>query len=297
MRQIILPILFSFLVFVLNSKGSQAADILNMNSAEAQQKVLVQVGNQSIRLKDLVDFAKKSATFFPYLQIPGGPEKILDEMIWYKLFVLEGHDLDIPEPTEEEGGEEVLYVLRVKKRLLPEFSPLTEDEVCLFYKEHPEEFSTPLMLRVSQIRVFIKNGNEAQARKRVEAALKALGSGKKAFDQIAREYSEDTFSKERGGDLGFIPMEKIDPPELEQTLRALPVGRISDVVRVGQALAIYKITDRRDPVLDPYDQVSGPAREKAEYYRTKKALDILRKEMEAKWGVTYLDPEFRLKGR
>jgi hypothetical protein len=296
MRQVILSILlFSFLVFVLNSKGSQAADILNINSTEVQEKVLAQVGNQDIRLKDLVNFAKGTANFLPYLQVPGGPEKILEEMIWRKLFVFEGHDLDIPEPTEEEGGEES-YVLRVKNRLLPDFPPLTEEEIHLFYKEHPEEFSTPLMLRVSQVKVFIKNGNEAQARKQVEASLKALGSSR-PFEQIAREYSEDTFSKERGGDLGFIPMENIDPPELEQTLRALPMGRTSDVVRVGQAFTVYKITDRRAPVLDPYDQVSDLAREKAGQHRTKEALNKLRKELEAKWGVTYLDPEFRPNGR
>ena len=295
MRQIIIPILFSFLVFVLNPNSSQAADILNINSTEVQEKVLAQVGNQSIRLKDLVNFAKGSANFLPYLQVPGGPEKILEEMIWHKLFVFEGRDLDIPEPTEEEGGE-VLYILRVKNRLLPDFPPLTEEEIRLFYKEHPEEFSTPLMLRVSQIKVFIKKGNEAQARKRVEAARKALGSGR-PFEQIAREYSEDSFSKERGGDLGFIPMENIDPPELEQTLRALPMGRTSDVVRVGQAFAVYKITDRRNPVLDSYDQVSDLARKKAGQYRKKEALDKLRKELEAKWGVTYLDPEFCPKKR
>ena len=296
MRRIIIPVLlFSFFIFISNPNGCRAADILNINSIEVQEKVLAQVGNQSIRLKDLVNFAKRSANFLPYLQVPGGPEKILEEMIWRKLFVLEGRDLDIPEPTEEEGGEE-LYVLRVKNRLLPDFPPLTEEEIHLFYKEHPEEFSTPLMLRVSQVKVFIRNGNEAQARKQIEDALVALDSGR-PFEEIAVEYSEDTFSKERGGDLGFIPMEKIDPPELEQTLRALAVGRISDIVRVGQAFAIYKITDRRNPVLDPYDQVSDLARKKAGQHRTKEALDVLRKELEAKWGVTYLDPEFRPKRR
>lgn len=295
MRQIIISILLlGFFIFISNPNGCRAADILNINSTEVRQKILAQVGNQGICLNDLVDFAKGSASFLPYLQLPGGPEKILDEMIWRRLFVLEGRDLDIPEPTTEEEGGEELYVLRVKKRLLPDFPPLTEDEIRLFYKEHPEKFSTPLMLRVSQVKVFIRNGNEAQARKRVEAALKALDSGK-AFEQIAREYSEDTFSKERGGDLGFIPMEDIDPPELEQTLRTLPVGRVSQVVRVGQAFAVYKITDRRDPVLDPYDRVSDLAREKAEQYRKKEALNRLRKDLESKWGVTYLDPEWRPK--
>jgi len=265
--------------------------IISMN----EDRDLVRIHDHVITLQELVSFAKGAPNFYGHLQVPGGPEKILDEMIWHKLFVLEGRNLEIPEPTEEEGGEE-LYVLRVKRKILPDFSPLTEADVRRFYKEHPEEFSSPLMLRVSQVKVFIRNGNEAQARQQVEDALKALDSGQ-PFEEVARQYSEDAFSKERDGDLGFIPMGKIDPPELEQTLRSLAVGRISNIVRVGQAFAVYKITDRRDPVLDPYDQISDLARGKAGQHRTKEALNRLRKELEAKWGITYLDPEFCLKGR
>ena len=284
-------VLIQALLFLSVQPVSAKTGIISMN----EDRDLVRVHDHVITLQELVGFARGAPNLNSYLQVPGGPEKILEEMIWRNLFILEGRDRGIPEPTEDEGGKE-LYVLRVKNRLVPDFPPLTEADVCRFYTEHPEEFSTPLMLRVSQVKVFIRNGNEAQARKQIETALKALDSGR-PFEEIARQYSEDVFSKERDGDLGFIPMENIDLPELEQTLRALPMGRISDVVRVGQAFAIYKITDRRDPVLDPYDQVSDLARKKAGQYRKKEALGKLRKELEAKWGVTYLDPEFRPQGR
>jgi hypothetical protein len=284
-------ILIQSLLFLSAQPIYARTGIISMN----EDRDLVRIHDHVITLQELVSFAKGAPNFYGYLQVPGGPEIILEEMIWRNLFVLEGHDRGIPEPTEDEGGKE-LYVLRVKRKILPDFSPLTEADVRRFYTEHPEEFSSPLMLRVSQVKVFIRNGNEAQARKQIEDAFKALDSGQ-PFEEVARQYSEDAFSKERDGDLGFIPMEKIDPPELEQTLRSLAVGRISDIVRVGQAFAVYKITDRRDPVLDPYDQVSDPAREKAGQHRTKEALNRLRKELEAKWGVTYLDPEFCPKGR
>ena len=284
-------VLIQSLLFLSAQPIYARSGIISMN----EDRDLVRIHDHVITLQELVGFAKGAPNFYGYLQVPGGPEIILEEMIWRNLFILEGRDRGIPEPTEDEGGKE-LYVLRVKRKILPDFSPLTEADVRRFYTEHPEEFSSPLMLRVSQVKVFIRNGNEAQARKQIEDALKALDSGQ-PFEEVARQYSEDAFSKERDGDLGFIPMENIDPPELEQTLRSLAVGRISDIVRVGHAFAVYKITDRRDPVLDPYDQVSDPARKKAGQYRKKEALDKLRKELEAKWGVTYLDPEFRPKRR
>jgi len=254
---------------------------------------LVRVHDHVITLQELVSFAKRAPNFNSYLQVPGGPEKILEEMIWRRLLVLEGHDRGIPEPTEEEGGMEV-YIHRVLKGLLPGLPPLTEADARRFYEDHPEVFSTPLMLRVFQIKVLIKNGDEASALARIESARQALNEGM-AFGDVARRYSDDSFSRDRGGELGFIPMEKIDPPELEQTLRALTVGRISDIVRVGRSFVIYFVKDRREPVLDPYEQVADVAWKKAEQDRRASAQARLRRKLENKWGVKYLDPEWMSK--
>ena len=258
-----------------------------------EDRALVRVHDHVITLQELVSFAKRAPNFNSYLQVPGGPEKILEEMIWRRLLVLEGHDRGIPEPTEEEGGMEV-YIHRVLKGLLPGLPPLTEADARRFYEDHPEVFSTPLMLRVFQIKVLIKNGDEASALARIESARQALNEGM-AFGDVARRYSDDSFSRDRGGELGFIPMEKIDPPELEQTLRALTVGRISDIVRVGRSFVIYLVKDRREPVLDPYEQVADVAWKKAEQDRRASAQARLRRKLENKWGVKYLDPEWKPK--
>ena len=258
-----------------------------------EDRALVRVHDHVITLQELVSFAKRAPNFNSYLQAPGGPEKILEEMIWRRLLVLEGHDRGIPEPTEEEGGMEV-YIHRVLKGLLPGLPPLTEADARRFYEDHPEVFSTPLMLRVFQIKVLIKNGDEASALARIESARQALNEGM-AFGDVARRYSDDSFSRDRGGELGFIPMEKIDPPELEQTLRALTVGRISDIVRVGRSFVIYLVKDRREPVLDPYEQVADVAWKKAEQDRRASAQARLRRKLENKWGVKYLDPEWMSK--
>lgn len=261
--------------------------IISMN----EDRDLVRVHDHVITLPELVSFAKGAPNFNSHLQVPGGPEKILEEMIWRRLLVLEGHDRGIPEPTEEKGGMEI-YIHRVLKGLLPELSPLTEADVRTFYEEHPEVFSTPLMLRVFQIKVLIKNGDESSALARIESAKQALNKGT-AFGDVARMYSNDSFSRDRGGELGFIPMEKIDPPELEQTLRALAVGQISEIVRVGQAFVIYLVKDRREPVLDPYVQVADAAWEKAKQDRRASAQAKLRRKLENKWGVEYIDPEWK----
>jgi hypothetical protein len=279
-------VLIQALLFLSAQPISARTGIVDMH----EDRALVQVHDHVITLQELVSFAKGAPNFNSHLQVPGGPEKILEEMIWRRLLVLEGRDRGIPEPTEEEGGMEI-YIHRVLKGLLPELPPLTEADARRFYKDHPEVFSTPLMLRVFQIKVLIRNGDEASALARIESARQALNEGM-AFGDAARRYSDDSFSRDRGGELGFIPMEKIDPPGLEQTLRALAVGRTSDVIRMGHAFVIYLVKGRREPVLDPYEQVADVAQEKAEQDRMASAQAKLRRKLENKWGVKYLDPEW-----
>ncbi|PXF59238.1 MAG: hypothetical protein C4B58_03725 [Deltaproteobacteria bacterium] len=287
-RRLYISVLVSAMLCLSAQPIYAGTGIISMN----EDRSLARVHDHVITLQELVSFAKGSPNFYGHLQIPCGPEKILEEMIRRRLLVLEGQDRNIPKPTEDQGGME-LYIRRVLKYLLPEFPPLTEADVRTFYEKHTEVFSTPLMLRVFQIKALIKNGDVASALARIESARQALNKGT-TFGDVARMYSDDSFSRDRGGELGFIPMEKIDPPELEQTLRALAVGQISDIVRMDQAFfVIYLVKDRREPVLDPYEQVADAAWEKAKQDRRASAQAKLCRKLENKWGVEYIDPEWK----
>ena len=59
----------------------------------------------------------------------------------------------------------------------------------------------------SGFREYMLKLDEASALTRIESARQPLNEGI-AFGDVARRYSDDSFSRDRGGELGFIPMEK-----------------------------------------------------------------------------------------
>ncbi|MGC9021735.1 MAG: peptidylprolyl isomerase, partial [Dissulfurimicrobium sp.] len=214
-----------------------------------------------------------------------------NELIWRKLLLLEGRDAGIIKPGEEKEGDDELLVLRVLKKLLPPFKPLTTEELHSFYERHKALFSTPLMLRISQIKVEIKDKGEAAALAKINEAKRAIDEGT-PFDKVAKKYSEDGFSRDRGGDLGFIPMEKIESSKIEKTLESLPLNRPSGVLKNGDAFVIYMVTEREEPIADPYGKIIETVQQKADEWRRSKAMAELRKRLEKKWGVEYLDKEW-----
>lgn len=75
------------------------------------------------------------------------------------------------------------------------------------------------------------------------------------FAQVAIEVSQDTQSKEKGGDLGWIPRGILDQ-ELEDAAFSLKVGSLSGPIETSQGLYVIKVLERDEtreieaPILD-----------------------------------------------
>lgn len=83
-----------------------------------------------------------------------------------------------------------------------------------------------------------------------EAILAQLRDGAD-FDTLARSYSLDISTRDRGGDLGFFPRGLLLAPELEEAALALAPGQISDVVR-SELLGyhIIQVLEREERPID-----------------------------------------------
>jgi parvulin-like peptidyl-prolyl isomerase len=76
------------------------------------------------------------------------------------------------------------------------------------------------------------------------AALDRLHNGED-FATVASEVSQDTSSKDNGGEQDWTPRGVLDPA-LEQVLFSLEVGQISDVITGTNALFIVQVEERQD---------------------------------------------------
>ncbi len=88
---------------------------------------------------------------------------------------------------------------------------------------------------------------EAAARRLREFKREIL-AGRRTFEQLARENSEDS-SAAQGGDLGWAAPGSF-VPEFEEAIEALPVGGISDPVTTRFGVHLIQVIDRRQTTLD-----------------------------------------------
>jgi peptidyl-prolyl cis-trans isomerase D len=93
--------------------------------------------------------------------------------------------------------------------------------------------------------LFTKGKTDAEVseiRKKAEDVLKQAKKGSK-FEDLAKKYSEDPGTKDKGGDLGWI-VQGQTVKEFEQTAFALPPGGISDLVQTVYGFHIIKVLEK-----------------------------------------------------
>lgn len=162
----------------------------------------------------------------------------------------------------------------------------TEDEIKAAYELNKDHFTTPLTLRASHIVFQILPGMtpaEMAAKKKAadDAAAKIIAAKGANFPQLARELSEDTATKERGGDLGWFTTGSIDQ-DLEKALLKIKVGDITAPLKTKIGYHLLQKTGERPPELTPLEKVRERLRELVLQGKRKVALQKLLTDLRSK---------------
>ncbi|HVH60352.1 MAG TPA: peptidyl-prolyl cis-trans isomerase [Candidatus Sulfotelmatobacter sp.] len=154
---------------------------------------------------------------------------------------------------------------------------IPEDVLKKQYQDNIQQYQVPNQVHVQHIlfkTVGQTDAEVAETKKKAEDVLKQARKGAK-FDELAKKYSEDPGSKDKGGDLGWIRQGQT-VPEFEKEAFSLAPGQISDLVRTQYGFHIIKILEKQTAHTKPFDEVKDSLRTQALLNQAEKqATDIV----------------------
>ncbi|MEW6601727.1 MAG: peptidylprolyl isomerase [Nitrospirota bacterium] len=166
-----------------------------------------------------------------------GKDKFLDELIKRELIYQHALKMKLdndPEYIDKVSEfEKMTLVSLVLKKEIEEKATVEDSEVKAFYDGNADKFTIGTELRASHI--LVETEKEA---KDIYAKIKKGES----FSELAKKYSKDQGSANKGGDLGYFTRGKM-VPEFENAAAQLKPGEVSEPVKTRFGFHIIKLMD------------------------------------------------------
>lgn len=175
---------------------------------------------------------------------------------------------------------EVAYFL-VEPGKLADQLKITEKELQDYYNAHQTEFSRQEQVRARHILVMVNDQRtDEQARQRIEEARTNLASGGD-FIALAKEYSDDTASKENGGDLGLFGRGQM-VPEFEQAAFTAQPGKLVGPVKTNFGYHLIEVLEKTPGGAQPLAEVKEQIRGRVGAERVQQLAETQAKEIAAR---------------
>lgn len=155
------------------------------------------------------------------------------------------------------------YVIFSSNSLVPQMSA-SEKDIEEYYNDNPAEFTAPELRHALDIQIAPKSADAAglkAAQEKAESILADLKRAPGTFAALAKKYSDDPISAEKGGDLGFLPRTG-QSKAFDDALFALKPGQVSGVVQTASGFHIIKLVDVKPQRTTPLDEVRASIAQK-----------------------------------
>jgi peptidyl-prolyl cis-trans isomerase D len=139
---------------------------------------------------------------------------------------------------------------------LRQTAQVSDDELKAQYQRDIQQYQVANRVHVEHVLLMTVGKTDAEVeeiRQKAEDVLKQAKKGAK-FEDLAKKYSEDPGTKDKGGDLGWITQGQT-VPEFEKTAFGLDKGKISDLVKTQYGFHIIKVLDKETAHTKPFDEV------------------------------------------
>ncbi len=217
-------------------------------ASQFQQLTQEQLRSNIEKSAFVTDFERKNVTSllnqerkFDYLEIPvkvfSDQVSITDSML--KDYFDKNQDRFI-KPMKVSVDFVELNLDEVTKSISP-----SDDDLAILYDEEKNRFSTDEERKAQHILV--------EKKVTADQVISLINEGK-SFEDLAKEYSIDTGSKDSGGDLGFFGI-GVMVPEFETAVFAMKEGEVSAPIKSEFGFHVIKLNKIKESSLKSFDEV------------------------------------------
>ena len=176
---------------------------------------------------------------------------------------------------------------------------VTDEEVKKFYDENPAKFEQPEKVRASHIlfatidlatRTDLSDEQKKAKRKLAEDTRKRVVAGED-FAKLVKEYSDDTGSKDQGGEYTF-PRGQM-APEFEAAAFSLGTNQVSDIVTTQFGYHIIKLNEKIPAKKVALAEVSDDLKEGLKTQELQKQLPDYLEKLQKEANVEILDARLK----
>ncbi len=139
---------------------------------------------------------------------------------------------------------------------------ITDDQLKAQYQANIQQYQVPNRVHVEHILLMTVGKTDAEVEEIKKTAEDVLQQAQKKgakFEDLAKKYSEDPGTKDKGGDLGWITQGQT-VPEFEKTAFGLDKGQMSGLVRTQYGFHIIKVLDKETARTKIFDEVKESLR-------------------------------------
>ena len=206
---------------------------------------------------------------------PSGRARLLQQVVDQRVFAAEARRVKLDaDPLVRFRAEQAAAEVLARAYLDARTRELTpgDDDARRYYARHAEEFRT--VSRVKARHILLRTRADA------EAARAELLAGA-AFEQVAAARSLDPTTKDKGGEVGWVPRGLMVKP-YEAALFALKAGEISVPVESSFGVHIIRADEIDAGTVPPFEAIAADVKKAM----TAKALDGLKNDLMRQYRVT-----------
>ncbi|MBN2432744.1 MAG: peptidyl-prolyl cis-trans isomerase [Acidobacteria bacterium] len=243
------------------------------------QELVAKIGDRTVTLAEIkAEFARIPPQFVAHFNTPEKKEQYVRNLVDRSLFSMEAKAqgyMEQPDVQEKINSyvDRVLYAEFMKN--MTQDIQVTEADCRKYYEDHPEEFAEQERIKASHI--LVKTEEEAN---QVKAELNQGGD----WNELAKKYSSERGTRDRGGDLGYFSRNRM-PAEFESVAFAMNPGEISDPIKTPLGYHIIRLEDKKPAEQSPFDEVKARIQNKLMSEMRQQKVDGIREQLFKKYNV------------